>query len=69
MLFATCSRQALGLGAVQSIRHGKTHANVVNVQNERISAEMVKLLALVFVVQVHGYFPSQLLSLLERNIE
>lgn len=31
LLFPTCSKQALGLGAVQSIRHEKIHADVVNV--------------------------------------
>lgn len=39
------------------------------VQNERISADMVKLFALVFVMRVDRYFPSQLFSLLERNTE
>lgn len=47
------------VGAVQSIRDGKIHANVVNVgyvcKNERSSADMRKLLALVFVMQVFPF--------------
>lgn len=73
MLFPTCSKQALDWGAVQSIRHGKNPCKCgecgLCVQYGRISAAMGKLLALAFVMQVDRYFPSQLLSLLNKTRE